>query len=203
MRNPRRAVLPVLGISSLLAALAGCQTPIPPYETPSDGNTARLLFRTQTAPGFGYRVYAFDDPHTCAKPLLIGTGDTSRSPAPSALRAGPLATLQYFAADQSRRSCRVSISFYPAPRHTYVLVSSQDSARCTVGVLDATDGERPRPVQAFPRRVQGRSGCAPLGQAVGTTNESSGSFGREGPAQSGESPSTRELDELKDLLPGK
>jgi hypothetical protein len=151
----RRAV-PLL----LLSALAGCKTTtgIPPYAPPQDGATAKLIFRAKTPSGVGYGIYAFDDPHTCAKPQLIGRGNSSKSLPSSSLRAGPLMTLQYFSVDRNRRICRVTISFYPEANRQYALFSEQDANGCAIRVVDATDGEN-------------------LKQ------------------------STRDLDELKDLLP--
>jgi hypothetical protein len=185
----------------LLSALAGCQTGIPPYVAPENSATARLIFRAKTLPGVAYGMYAFNDPHTCAKPLLIGRGSAAKSLEASSVQAGPLATLQYVAVDQGRRVCRVTISFYPASRHTYLLVTEQDTSTCAIRVVDATDGEKLKAVAAYPRRTQpGSSRCAPLAAVTKPTDESARSPG-EGSAPQQDSPSTRGLDELKDLLP--
>jgi hypothetical protein len=169
-----------------------------PYVAPTDSNTARLLVRAKAVPGTAYGVYAFDDPHACTKPLLIGRGNSATSPAPSALRAGPLATLQYFAVDQGRRACRIAVSFYPVRRHTYVLAASQDAGGCAVRVVDATDAENPRGVQMFRRTLQG-NGCAPLTNLTRPSNESTESFSAERGARP--SATTRGLEDLKGLLP--
>jgi hypothetical protein len=197
VRKPRRAVPQLL----LLSALAGCQTGIPPYVAPQEGATARLIFRAKTPQGVGYGIYAFDDPHTCAKPQLIGRGNATQSLPASSLRAGPLATLQYVSVDPSRRVCRVTISFYPEARRRYALFSEQDASNCAIRVVDATDGEKLKPVPGYPRRTQpGSSRCAPLAQITKPTSESARAAG-DGSAPQQESPSTRGLDELKDLLP--
>ena len=187
----------------LLSALAGCQTTttIPSYVAPGDGATSRLIFRAKTVPGIAYGIYAFDDPHTCAKPLLIGKGNASKSLEASSVRAGPLATLQYFAVDKSRRVCRVTISFYPAARRTYLLVSEQSASACAISLLDATDGENVKPVAGYRRQTQrGSSRCAAIDQITKPSTESVRSQG-EGSGAQQDSPSTRGLDELKDLLP--
>ncbi|HUL93643.1 MAG TPA: hypothetical protein VLV56_14980 [Burkholderiales bacterium] len=188
--------------ATALAALAACQTGTPPYVAPETGATARLIFRAKTPPGVAYGVYAFDDPHTCAKPLLIGSGNATKALDSSSVRAGPLATLQYLAVlEQGRRACRVTISFYPSPRRTYLLVTDQDASACGIRLVDATDGENLKPVPAYPRRTQpGSSRCAPLAQVTKPTAESARSSG-DGSAPQQDSPSTRGLDELKDLLP--
>lgn len=190
--------------SLLLSAAAGCQTPtrsnIPNYVAPQGSNTARVLFRgTPPPPGFAYGVYAFDDPHTCAKPLLIGAGSATKSPASSAVRAGPLATLQYFGVDPSRRICRVAVSFYPVAGRTYLFYSEQDASTCKVRVADATNGEKLQPVELYTRRMQGAR-CAPLAQVARPGGQSGGSFQGEAPSQRQESQPSG-LDELKDLLP--
>jgi hypothetical protein len=186
----------------LLSALAGCQTSAPPpYAPPEQGATSRLIFRAKTVSGVAYGIYAFDDPHTCAKPLLIGKGNASKALEASSVRAGPLATLQYFAVDQSRRVCRVTISFYPAARRTYLLISEQSASACAISLMDATDGENLKPVAGYRRQTQrGSSRCAPLDQITKPSTESVRSSG-DGSASKQDSPSTRGLDELKDLLP--
>jgi hypothetical protein len=182
---------------ALLPLLAGCQAPggtLPPYIAPTDGDTARLLFRGKVVPGVGYLVYAFDDPDTCNKPLLIGKGNYVGGPASSSLRAGPLATLQYFSVDRQRRTCRVAISFYPTVRHTYVLFTEQDTVGCRIRLLDATDAEDMKVVRAYPRRLNGRA-CQPMTQVSRPTDESAGS------TSGGTSQPSRELEDYKDLLP--
>lgn len=188
-------------IAAVIAMLlAGCQSAqISPYAAPSDANTARLLFRAKTAPGWGYGVYAFDDPHSCSKPLLIGRGNSAKSPDASALRAGPLATLQYFGADTNKRICRVIVSFYPVRQHTYVFATAQAASSCAVRVLDATDGENPRPIRMFRRTMQTGRGCPPLSERAASSEESTSSL--DGQNRAEPSSSTRGLEELKDLLP--
>ena len=146
-----------------------------------------------------YSVYTYEDAHTCGKPMLIGSGNSSKQLPSSTLRAGPLATLRLFAADKSRRSCQVLVSFYPARQRTYIFATTQDTSGCAVRVIDATDGENLRGVKMFRRTLQ-RGACAPLDTTRGTDESSEGMEGaeRQGPAV----PSGGSLDDLKGLLPG-
>ena len=200
VRRFLRPVTPVLPAIALFA-LAGCKTAstIPSYVAPQDGDTAKLVFRAKASPGVGYGVYAFDDPHTCAKPLLVGKGNASKAPDTSSVRAGPLTTLRYVAVDQSKRVCMVTLSFYAAPRHTYVLFSEQGASDCRIRLADATDGENIKPAPAYPRRTQaGSLRCAPLPQVAKPEGSASSS---DGGGAAPVSPTTRQLDDLKDLLP--
>ncbi|HZF18430.1 MAG TPA: hypothetical protein VE008_01850 [Burkholderiales bacterium] len=183
----------------LSCALAGCQTGVSPYVAPQEGATAKLIFRAKTPPGFGYALYAFDDPHACAKPLLIGSGNSKKSVAPTWVRPGPLATLRYVAVDQSRRFCRVTLSFYPQGGKTYALFTEQDQSSCVLRLVDATDGEKLKPVPTYQRRLQpGTVQCTALPQAALPDGSARSTSGETSPA---ESPSTRGLDDLKGLLP--
>jgi hypothetical protein len=181
----------------LSCALAGCQTGIPPYVAPQEGATAKLIFRAKTPPGTGYALYAFEDAHACAKPLLIGSGNSKKSVAPTWVRPGPLATLRYIGADQSHRFCRVTLSFYPQGGKTYALFTEQDQSSCALRLVDATDGEKLKPVPSYQRQVQGGlAQCAPLPQIARPDGSVSST---ESAPQ--ESPSTRGLEDLKGLLP--
>jgi hypothetical protein len=181
----------------LMCALAGCQTGVPPYVAPTEGATAKVIFRVKTPPGFGYALYAFDDPHACAKPLLIGSGNSKKSVAPTWVRPGPLATLRYIAVDQTHRFCRLTLSFYPQRGKTYALFTEQDQSRCAMRLVDATDGEALKPVPSYPRQIVGSlAQCAALPQIAhpdGTTSSSD--------SAPKESDSTRGLEDLKGLLP--
>ena len=190
--------LPLAAAGLLLScALAGCQTGIPPYVAPEEGATAKLLFRANTPPGFGYALYAFADPHACGKPLLIGAGNSKKSVPPTWVRPGPLATLRYVATDQAHRFCRVTLSFYPQKGKTYALFTEQDQSRCMMRLVDATDGEKLKPVPSYPRQMMGGTAqCA----ALPLTAQSDGSASSAESAPK-ESDSTRGLEDLKGLLP--
>lgn len=179
-----------------VCALASCRT-IQPYVPPSGGETARLLVRTSVAGGMAYGIYTYEDSHACRNPQQVAIGTAASGNQSSTLRAGPLSTLAYLGSDRSRL-CRVTFSFYPKNRHTYLLAASQDGEGCAVRLLDATNGDDPKPEKSFVRRVMNGSGCDPLNKNVRSGDAISESYEGGGRGQS--SPANN-LDDFKDLLP--
>jgi hypothetical protein len=184
-----------------VSALGACRTVITTYVPPANGETAKLLIRPTISPGMNYGIFAFEDAHSCRTLQKIATGNANTSNQSSVLHAGSLATLEYVGADRSR-SCTISFSFYPKPRHVYLLAARQDSVNCSIKLLDATDGDSPREEKSFVRRVLTRNGCEPMssirksGLPITETYRGESKPGEEGPGSSAD-----RLNDLKDLLP--
>lgn len=180
-----------------MLALASCRT-VQPYVPPSGGETAKLLIRPAIPAGMAYGVYTYEDAHACRNPQRVVSGTFAAGHQSSALRAGPLATLVYLGTDRTR-SCRIGFSFYPKAHHTYLLATSQDGVGCAVRLLDATDGDNPRPEKSFVRRVMNGSGCDPMNKNVRTDGVINESY--QGAEQKAGSSGQKSLDDFKDLLP--
>lgn len=184
-------------VAAAIFVLASCRT-VQPYVPPADGDTARLLVRPTLPGDMSYGLYTFEDAHACRNMQRMVTGNGGTGNQSSKLHAGPLSTLVYLGRDHNRL-CRVSFSFYPKARHTYLLATSQDSARCAVRLLDATDGDNPRPEKSFVRRTMSGGGCDPLNKNVRAGDAINESY--QGSEQGGASAAANTLDDFKDLLP--
>jgi hypothetical protein len=184
-------------MAATAALLASCRT-AQPYVPPVDGETAKLLIRPAVPAGMSFGIYAFGDAHACGKPQRIVVGGANTGNQSSSLRAGPLATLEYIGLDRTR-SCVIGFSFYPKAHHRYLLATSQDGASCGVQLLDATDGDNPRPEKSVVRRTMRSGGCAPLNQnlrAGSSINETYMSAPKDGMPGGAD-----KFDDFKDLLP--
>lgn len=183
--------------AAAVLALASCQT-VRPYVPPAGGETARLLIRPKIPAGMAYGVYTYEDSHACRNAQRMATGTATTEHQSSTLRAGPLATLVYLGTDRAR-SCRLGFSFYPKAHHTYLLATSQDMVGCAVRLLDATDGDNPRPEKSFVRRVMTGNGCAPVNRNVRTDGVINEAY--QGAEQKAGTSAQKSLDDFKDLLP--
>lgn len=197
MKRKNFVVVRLAAMAAVLGLLASCHT-VQPYVAPTDGDTVKLLIRPVLPAGMGFGVYAFEDQHACRNPRRIVAGNASSGNQSSTLRAGPLTTLAYIGSERTR-SCVISFSFYPKARHTYLLATSQDSERCAVRLLDATDGDNLHAEKSFVRRTMKGSSCEPLNKnlrSVESINETYQGT-QKGEGKSG----VNGLDDFKDLLP--
>ena len=157
-----------------MGMLASCQTSVPRYTPPQGGNTAEVRIRPALPPGTNFGMYAFDDAHGCRDPKRIVAGSYKTAEQSMAVRAGPLATMEFVGIERTK-ACVIGFSFYPQARHTYLVETNQDSVGCSVHVLDTTNGVR-RPEKSFVRRVMKKNSCEPIDftRAGGAIKESYG-----------------------------
>lgn len=195
--SPRAAVTAVAAVAAVAALLSAC-TPVQPYVPPTHGDTARLLLRPTTPANMSFALYAYDDAHACRAPARVMTGNASTGHQSSTLRAGPLATLSYVGVD-GRRSCRVIFSFYPKANHTYLLAMSQDGMRCAVNVLDASDGDNPRPERSLIARTARAGGCDPVNKNARADEAIKSTY--DGATPDSGQRAANSLDDFNDLLP--
>lgn len=178
---------------AIAVALAACFTPYPvtPYQAPTAGETAKLLFKPNVLLGRRYVLQIYRGPVTCTGPMSVFSGQGPANVAGTTIQANTLNSLS-LSGIQGGRSCKAVVSFYPKVGHSYQLEGKVDELGCMVSMQDITNPNSPQPESSLLSREMKGEVCAPLSEAkkIGAGTGSS-------------MLSKPTLDDFKDLLPSK
>lgn len=152
-----------------LVGLASCAAAPPPgATTPAPAPpvaTARLLLRGAVPSDDRYAAVRLADALNCKDPQMLSSGDAHKPPAPAALAAGVLTTLDFVVLRAGKTSCVVRWSFTPEADKTYLVQGMVVGAGCTARLLDATQSDRPQPAKGAVLRSGPGQPCLALDQS--------------------------------------
>jgi hypothetical protein len=159
--------LPGAPASAGSAGANGLPATVARYIAPPLGQPAvRLLLRGAVPPGERFALLRLDDALQCQRPQLVTEGTAAQAaPAPVAMAAGVLTTLDFVVIRAGQSGCGVRWSFTPVAGHSYLVQGAVIGAGCSANVLDVTVPDRPTaPADAVLRSAAGQR-CVPLAQA--------------------------------------
>lgn len=175
---PSAAITLAAMVVLLVAACAAPRTPIPRYQPPISGATAKLVVRGSVQPGDVYGVYLLSDNDNCRGAQVAGIGQNTRNAPTAILAAGRPTTVDFVLFKKSpSRHCLVRWTFSPSEGKTYLLTGASTAGGCVAHLLDASDPDDMRPEHSALRRNAGTQACVPLAQARASARSASAQDG--------------------------
>ena len=132
-----------------------------------------MLLRGAVTGDDKYAVIVLADALNCKDARLLSSGDARQAPAPAALAAGVLTTLDFAVLRAGKPQCVVRWSFTPEADKTYLVLGIVVGKGCSARLLDASISYRPQPARSAVLRNAPGNACMALDQARSAGDNSS------------------------------
>jgi hypothetical protein len=149
-------------------AIGACATPtkpVPRYQPPISGPSAKLVMRGAVPSGDVFGIYVLADNDNCQGAQIAGAGNNTRNPPTTSLAANRLTTVDFVLYKPNKQYCLVRWSFTPAEGRTYLMSGAALKDACQARLLDASDPDNIKVERGAVRRNTTASRCVPMAQA--------------------------------------